>query len=457
MITRLLLLAALLAIAAAAPTAPAHAAPRTILQDDATLLHRGPAVRDRALDELHALGVDAIRVLVVWRNHAPAPRSRRRPFDFDAGDSAQYPEGTFAQLDALLAGAAARGLDVILTPTGPGPAWASGCARGSVAHRQACAPQPDDFRRFVQALGRRYPQQRHWAVWNEPNNPNWLLPQFAGGRPASPHHYRRLVEATRRALDATGHGADELLAGETAPIGFQRARTSASPMMPGPFLARLLCQRCAKLPVTGLSHHAYTRGGSRPPRFRSLKGELAIADVGRLTRLVAAAARRGQLPRGAGVHLTEGGWQTSPPDRLFGVPPFLQARWLNETEWMLRAHPRVDSVAQYLLVDEVDRSRFQSGLRYADGRPKPALRAFRMPVWVVRKGAKVTVWGRARARGDALPATVAIQRRLKRGRWRTVATAPASNDILVTLRSQRAAWRLTWGRLTSRTAGEEQR
>ena len=447
-----------LALAASAPTAAGAAPPRTILQDDAALLYRGAVVRERALDELHRIGVDAIRVLVVWRRHAPAPHSRRRPLGFDAGDPDAYPPGTFADLDALAVAAKARGLELILTPTGPGPAWASGCETGSLATRQACAPQPDDFRRFVTALGRRYPDQRHWAVWNEPNNPNWLLPQFEDRRPASPGHYRRLVRAAERALQATGHGDDELLAGETAPIGFQRGRTKRTPMMPGPFLTKLLC--CARLPATGISHHAYTRGGSQPPRFESLPGELAISSLGRLVKLVDAAARRGRLPRTAGVHLTEGGWQTSPPDRLFGVPLLKQARWLNEMEWMVRAHPRVRSVAQYLLYDEPRSGRFQSGLRFDDGRAKPALAAFRLPIWVVRRGRNVTVWGRSRARGDTLSTRVDIQRRAQGGRrWHTVASGPATaSEFLLTRRGgTKGHWRLRQGALTSRTADEAQR
>ncbi|HEX2087607.1 MAG TPA: hypothetical protein VHF89_18125 [Solirubrobacteraceae bacterium] len=351
--------------------------------------------------------------------------------------------------------AAARGLDLILTPTGPGPAWASGCARGSVRARQACAPQPDDFRRFVMALGRRYPGERHWAIWNEPNNPNWLTPQFAGGRPRSPGIYRRLVVAAAQGLAATGHGRDELLAGETAPIGLTSGPGATRPMMPGVFLRRLLCRRCGRLPVTGIAHHAYTRGGSQPPRFPSLPDELAISSLGRVTALVRDAGRRGIVPRDAGVHLTEGGWQTSPPDRIFGVPPFLQARWLNEAEWLVRRHPRVRSVGQYLLFDELDTRRFQSGLRWADGRAKPALRAWRLPLWVVRRGRSVTVWGRARARWEGLPATVEVQRRLRGGRrWRTLRSVPASLDMLRTFRAAPGRWRLRWGPLVSRVAGE---
>jgi hypothetical protein len=445
------ILAAAALVAGGAEARAAAAPPRAILQDDAALLYRGAAVRERTLDELRRLGVDAIRVLVVWRRYAPAPRSPRRPLDFDAGDSAAYPAGAFDALDGLVAGAAARGLDVILTPTGPGPAWASECRSG----RQTCSPQPDDFRRFVAALGRRYPAVRHWAVWNEPNNPNWLTPQFAHRRPRSPALYRRLVVAAAAALKATGHGGDELLAGETAPIGGRTGRSADSPMMPGLFLRRLLCARCGRLPATGIAHHAYTRGGSQPPRSPSMRGELAISALAQVTAMVRAAGRRGVLPRAAGVHLTEGGWQTSPPDRLFGVPPAVQARWLNEAEWMVRGHPRVRSVAQYLLFDEPDTHRFQSGLRFADGRAKPALRAWRLPIWVVRRGAAVTVWGRARARLDGLPPAVEVQRRLPRSaRWRTLRTLPARGDMLTTLRASHGSWRLRWGRLRSRTAGE---
>lgn len=441
-------------VAEARTAARAAAPPRAILQDDAALLYRGPAVRERALDELRALGVDAVRVLVVWRRYAPAPRAARRPLDFDAGDSAAYPPGAFDALDGLVAGAAARGIDVLLTPTGPGPAWASECR----SSRHTCSPQPDDFRRFVAALGRRYPGVRHWAVWNEPNNPNWLTPQFANRRPRSPRLYRRLVVAAATALNATGHGGDELLAGETAPIGARTGRSARSPMMPGPFLRRLLCARCGRLPVTGIAHHAYTRGGSQGPRFPSLPGELALSSLGKVAAMVRTAGRRGVLPRGAGVHLTEGGWQTNPPDRLFGVPPGFQARWLNEAEWMVRRHPRVRSVAQYLLFDEVETHRFQSGLRFADGRAKPALRAWRLPVWAVRRGRRVTVWGRARARLDGLPPTVEVQRRLPRGaRWRTLRTLPAGGDMLTTLRTARGLWRLRWGRFVSRTAREAPR
>ena len=421
------LLLALLVLAVAAPAA--SAAPRSLFQDDVVLLGSGDAVRERALDELAALGVDGIRVLVHWGHVAPANGAPRRPAGLVASDPRAY---DLAALDALLAGAERRGMHLLMTPTGPGPRW----ARFDAA----------EFGRFVAALGRRYPQQRRWAIWNEPNNPRWLRPQYVGRRPASPERYRRLVRAAVGALRATGHRADEILVGETAPIGGVTGRAAGSPMMPGPFLRALLCARCGRLGATGLSHHAYTRGGSRSPHFPALPGELSTSTLGELV----------GLARGLPVHLTEGGWQTSPPDPLFGVSAARQAEYLNELEWMVRAHPRVRSVPQYLLVDERSTGGFQSGLRYVDGLAKPALAAYRLPLWVRRRGATVTVWARARAASRA-PGRLVVERRLAGGRWRAVRAVPASEDVVVRLRSRPARWRVRWNGATSRTAAEARR
>ena len=99
--------------------------------------------------------------------------------------------------------------------------------------------------------------------------------------------------------------------------------------MPGRFLRELL--EDGTLGATGLSHHAYTRGGTQRPRFPALKDELSVATLGQVVKLA----------KGLPVHLTEGGWQTTPPDPLFGVPLAKQGEYLNETEWMIRNRPRI--------------------------------------------------------------------------------------------------------------------
>src|SRR5918999_3780237 len=322
------------------------------MQDDALLLRSGPATRDATLDEMRALGVDTVRVLAVWRDHSAAPLRLRRP---------ARPYRSFTALDGLLAATRARGLDVLLTPTGPGPAWASTCG-GRARARQACAPRPREFAAFVRALGARYRDQRLWAVWNEPNVHQWLSPQFdRHGRPAAPARYRALVRAAARALRATGHGRDELLIGELASIGQTRRSPATRVMAAAPFARRLLSR---SVPGTGFALHPYTLGANAPVCARGTRGQLPPARLGRLRTLLGR--------RRMGIWLTEAGFQTNPPDPVAGIRPKLQAARINQLEWLASRSRRVRATAQYLLVDDRERGGFQSGLRFADGRPHAA-------------------------------------------------------------------------------------
>ena len=67
------------------------------------------------------------------------------------------------------------------------------------------------------------PRVTRWSVWNEPNQGGWLTPQSArvAGRtePQAPSIYRGLVRAAVKGLADSGHRADEVLGGETAPLG----------------------------------------------------------------------------------------------------------------------------------------------------------------------------------------------------------------------------------------------
>ena len=133
-------------------------------------------------------------------------------------------------LDALVAGAQARGLQVLLTPTGPIPAWASRCG-GSVAARRVCKPDPQAFGAFVRALGTRYPTVKLWSIWNEPNLRSWLSPQYevVGSQAVqrSAYLYRSLAASAIAGLRATGHRADQIWLGETAPLGDDPSGCSA--------------------------------------------------------------------------------------------------------------------------------------------------------------------------------------------------------------------------------------
>jgi hypothetical protein len=471
------LIAALLLIAFPA-AAGASRTQESVFQDDASLIFSGPDKRERTLDELARLGVDTIRLNVRWNRYAPAPTRKRKPA-FDATDPNAYPLG---EVDAVVGGAAARGMDVLVTATGPGPAWASRC-EGSYAKRRICDPSPSEFGAYVTALGRRYPGVTRWSFWNEPNQGGWLTPQWrkrgGGWVRWSPHMYRDLVRAGTAALAASGHGDDELLLGETAPIGRTTGKRYKRSVAPVDFYRELFCLSSSgrrlsgkaarirgcrtyrPLAVTGVAHHPYTRGASKSPRWRPGPRDITIGVIARLAQWVDRGARAGRVSGRLPIWFTEHGFQTRPPDRYAGTSLANQARWLNESDWMAWRNGRIRSVAQYELFDERALGAFQTGLRFLSGRPKPGLAAYRLPIWPVasRSGTRIWLHVRPQARLDT-PQTVTIQYRTSRkGSWRTLrtATTDARGYALVTTSRRAAHWRFAWDGMRSRAASPASR
>ena len=190
----------------------------------------------QALDEAKALGADVIRANVIWSRFAPSANSKKKPKGFDGKNPAAYPAGAFGMLDSFVAGAQARGMEVLLTATGPIPAWASRCGKGSVATLRTCKPDSKLFGAFVRALGTRYPTVKKWSIWNEPNLRSWLSPQYeAKGSQAvqtSAYLYRQLAASAIAGLRATGHRARPDLAGRDRaarrrPVRLQRPALAA--------------------------------------------------------------------------------------------------------------------------------------------------------------------------------------------------------------------------------------
>jgi hypothetical protein len=139
------------------------------------------------------LGVKALRVELHW---------------YDASyDWGQY--------DALITEAQRLKWKVLLTLTSPVPKWATSTHKDLITRLDDLA-----FEEFTTAVGRHYGSQVSlWAIWNEPNVPGWLAPQFnANGTPASPRIYRGLFEAGYAGLTAAGLKSPKVLFGETAPF-----------------------------------------------------------------------------------------------------------------------------------------------------------------------------------------------------------------------------------------------
>jgi hypothetical protein len=471
-----LLLGALAALGVAAP-AGASRVQRSIFEDDQTLVLSSATIRERTLDDLQTLGVDTVHSVVFWHKVAPAPLSTHRPAGFDGSNPAAYPANLWDRYDGLVRGAQARGMDVLLSPSSPMPAWASGC-KGSLKLRKVCRPNPTQFKRFVQALGTRYsgsyadenegggvlPRVARWSIWNEPNQGGWLQPQATRRGAVAPALYRQLVRAAILGLRASGHGRDEILFGETAPIGRSSGPASSRPTPPGTFLRDVLCINSrgralrrrsldcgggfARLPVTGVAHHPYTRGGSRPPTSRGTSSEITISSISRLKTILRQAGARRRIPKRLPIQYTEFGFQTNPPDGLFGVSLAKQAAWINESDFIAWHDSSVRAVAQYEMRDEASLAAFQTGLRFLDGRLKPSWAAYRLPLWVARRGSKLLVWGQLRSAPDGSVEQVDIQNApTARGAFTSVTTAAVRSRkgfFNVKVPKRAGVWRVSW-------------
>jgi hypothetical protein len=440
----------------------------SVMEDDHLVLYSGPATRERALDQMQRLGVTTLHVLVVWRHLAPAAGSRTHPV-FDATEPASY--SGWQPFDDLVASAQARGIQILFTPTSPIPDWASECPR-TAPKRWLCSPHVTDYKAFVRALGTRYsgtysvggqtlPKVSAWSFWNEPNHKMWMRPQTARRNgvtiDAAAVRYRALAQAGIAALNATGHSGDLKLIGETAPGGGSHSTA------PVDFIRDVFCldardrplrgasariRGCSVRPrfaISGISDHPYTYAAmASPSAFKGKAGDAPIGAVGRLVNLLDTAARYGIVRPRTPVYFTEFGFQTHPPDP-FGVSLARQAQYLNYSDYVAFRNPRVASVAQYELRDDPRVAVFNTGLAFADGRPKPALAAYAMPIYVERLGAGARVFGLVRAaRGTGV--RVEIQNR-RRSTFRTVATVRTNRwgYVLARVPDYRGRWRLAVG------------
>jgi hypothetical protein len=311
---------------------------------------------------------------------------------------------------------------------------------------------------FMTALSKRFGGEvSRWSIWNEPNHPQFLGPQYdARHRPASPRIYRGLYAAALRGLAAAGD-TKPVLMGETAPTGTGRD------VAPLTFLRGALCLNdkykksgsCGKLRVDGYAHHAYTnRSGPlyKPPG----PNDVMIGVLSRLVGALDKAARAGVVSKGLPIYLTEFGIQST-PDPLFGVSLQRQAEYRSYSERIAYYTPRVKAFSQYLLTDDrpvagakgsAKYGGFESGLRTSAGKAKPSLDGFRLPLVAKRSKGRSTVslWGLARPAGGR---TKVVVQQHERGRsWKTLKTVTTDSRGYWTASASRGGstreWRVKW-------------
>lgn len=370
-----------LAAALAALLAPGASASRNLqlgIFDDAEILYGNP---DKVFPQLQALRVQVIRVNLWWGGPTPIAVAQRRPARPTNPADPAYLWDTY---DRTVVYARKFGMKVLFSIVGT-PNWANGAAGWNVAPRSSI-----DLRRFAQAVQTRYsgrflgadgnllPRVDRWLVWNEPNNPVFLKPQFrrVGGRwtVQSATDYARMCNAVVDGIKATLRSS-KVACGGTSPRGNNipdRPRSSTSPIA---FMRAL--KLAGARGFDAYAHHPYygkPQESPDTPPPPGPRGQAPTAStLGNFGDFVKELNRSFGRKR---IWITEYAYQVSPPDRIFGVSAAKQAQYLQDAYDKVRAHPQVDMFLWFLLRDERRLEGWQSGLLKPGGAKRPAYDVF---------------------------------------------------------------------------------
>ncbi len=349
------------------------------LFDDAQILYGNPDTVFPTLAELHT---QLIRVDLWWGG--PAVRvAKSRPVDATDPSDPAYDWTTY---DRTVTYAKRYGMRVMFTILGT-PSWANGGRSWNVAPMDS-----DDLKDFATAAARRYngtfrnafddpaplPRVPYWLVWNEPNNPVFLKPQYDRYRGkweiVSGRNYAKLCNASVQALKAVSR-TFKVGCGVTAPRGNNNPTTARPSVSPLPFLRAMIAGGAKGFDA--YAHNPYA--GSRletpktaPPKASRGQAPTAVT-LGNFSLLTKELARLKVKTR---IWVTEYGYQTNPPDRLFGVSWANQRTYLEQAWAIMRKHPKIDMFIWFLLRDEPRISGWQSGLYTASGKRKDAREGF---------------------------------------------------------------------------------
>jgi hypothetical protein len=377
-------------------------------------------------------GAKYVRIYVYWNAVAP----QKKPSKAAQANKATY-DWAEGGLQANVNAALAANLKVVLNVRSA-PDYAQ---RGKPDERGTHDPSPAMLARFIRAATAKFATVHLWGIWNEPNSPQFLQPQYRHGKLVSPKLYRKLLKAAAPAV-YNGHPANRIVAGETSPFGHHPPHGhNPSPLA---FLRKLLCMsgRSAPRPTHCnprlradlWTTHPYTSGS--PWRHAFNRDDVSFGDVPAWKRLVSRAVKAGHLRnrgggKSVGYWLDEFSWDTKPTDP-HAVPVRLHARWTSEAVYRAWTF-RVGAIFWGQLRDyPLSKAPYQSGLYYCDTTPrmsdpctpnvepqaksaKPSLTAFRFPFVAYASKGHVKIWGRT-PHGNSVP--VDIERKTSHG-WKT--------------------------------------
>jgi hypothetical protein len=344
------------------------------ITDSGAAYYHDPAEFYPALEEL---GVHLLRVHLNWGGKLGV--ATRRPRE---GTDFEDPAYDWHLYDRVALQAERYGVELVFTIFGT-PAWANGGGAPTRAPTNATR-----LREFAYAAATRYsghyipntdqfdevylPAVKYWLAWNEPNNPNWLK-QTSGGKFVSPRSYARICTAVWQGVHFTNFAGEKVACGGTGPRGNNAPRTSRPSLSPIAFMT--LAKRAGLRNLDAYAHHPYY---SRPSETPATRPGGSAVELGNINTLISAVNKLWGKKR---IWITEYGWQTRPPDALFGVSFARQAAYVRQSFAIARRNPRIDLMVWFMLRDDTNLGiGWQSGFLTATGKKKPSFSVFaRLP------------------------------------------------------------------------------
>ncbi|TMK92640.1 MAG: hypothetical protein E6G42_07350 [Actinobacteria bacterium] len=327
--------------------------------DDAAFRWRADHVQnlDRARDA-HATIINAA---VNWAKVAPTrPANASNPFD---------PTYNFSDLDELIRGAQARGIEPMLQIWGT-PTWA-----GPAANR--LPRQLSSLTAFARAVAARYsgrypgyPFVRFYGVWNEPNLNQFLAPQFdKKGRSVGPALYAKLFKAAYTGIKG-GNSLAQVGLGETSARGRDRHVGGLQDThSPGRFY-QLVAKASPNLKFDAVAHHPYPTDPKQRPEQAVRWPNVSLSSIPRLeSSLKQWFHRKSAVP----IWITEYGHETNPDPS--GVDYQTQSDYMKRAFAIAARYPYVPMFIWFVLHDDAG-DPWQSGLIAEDGTLKPAFFTF---------------------------------------------------------------------------------
>jgi hypothetical protein len=340
------------------------------------------------------LGVTAARVTVSWH----------------PGETEVAAEDT-AMLDRIVG--AASGLRLVVSVTGGGQEAPTDASRRA------------DYCTFVRSLLLRYPSVRDVVVWNEANLSMFWQPQYdPSGRSIAPAEYQALLATCWDAVhDAV---SDANLITTTSPRGNDNplavSNISQSPATFVRLMGAAYRASGRTRPIFDtVGHNVYGHSAERPWKQHFASSHIAEGDLDALLAAVrlgfggTAQPVPGDCAGCPGVWYLEAGYQTEPaPEKAalyYGqesdAHPVVdraadggevgardadslardQATQFRDGLALAYCQPYVEAIFNFLVWDEPDLARWQSGVLWADGAKKASFDAFRDAAAEVKAGA----------------------------------------------------------------------